>query len=114
MTELENWMCCFMGTQLNTYFSPWNLPNLSEAQNFSAANTNMVLNFPKLERHILLWKALQVRNANHSAQSGSIHPPEIAEYLHSAKNKKHTSITFIHINFTMITRPPGFAQAIVL
>ena len=58
MTELENWMCCFLWTQLNTYFSPWSLPNLSEAYNFSAANTNMVLNFPKLERHILVWKAL--------------------------------------------------------
>ena len=57
MTELENWMCCFLWTQLNTYFSPSSLPNLSEAHNFCAANTNMVLNFPKLERHILVWKA---------------------------------------------------------
>ena len=57
MTELENWVCCFLWTQLNAYFSPSSLPNLSEAHNFSAANTNMVLNFPKLERHILVWKA---------------------------------------------------------
>ena len=57
MTELENWVCCFLWTQLNADFSPSSLPNLSEAHNFSAANTNMVLNFPKLERHILVWKA---------------------------------------------------------
>ena len=59
MTELENWVCCFLWTQLNAYFSPSSLPNLSEAHNFSAANTNMVLNFPKLERHILVWKAFR-------------------------------------------------------
>lgn len=48
------------------------------------------------------------------AQLDLIHHPEIAKCLHWAKNNKHTSITFIHINFTMVTRPPGFAQAIVL
>ena len=59
MTELENLMSCFLWTQLNAYFSPSSLPNLSEEQNFSAANTKMILNFPKLERHILVWKALE-------------------------------------------------------
>ena len=57
MTELENWMFLSLGTLLNTYFSPWSLPNLSEAQTFSPANANMVLNFLKSERHILVWKA---------------------------------------------------------
>ena len=58
MTELENLMFLSLGTLLNTYFSPWSLPNLSEAQTFSPANANMVLNFLKSERHILVWKAL--------------------------------------------------------
>ena len=62
MTELENLMSCFLWTQLNAYFSPSSLPNLSEEQNFSAANTNMVLNFPKLENLILVWKAFNVRD----------------------------------------------------
>ena len=57
MTELENLMFLSLGTLLNTYFSPWSLPNLSEAQTFSPANANMVLNFLKSERHILVWKA---------------------------------------------------------
>ena len=60
MTELENLMFLSLGTLLNTYFSPWSLPNLSEAQTFSPANANMVLNFLKSERHILVWKALHV------------------------------------------------------
>ena len=64
MTELENLMSCFLWTQLNAYFSPSSLPNLSEEQNFSAANTNMVLNFPKLENHILVWKAFYVVHFN--------------------------------------------------
>ena len=61
MTELENLMFLSLGTLLNTYFSPWSLPNLSEAQTFSPANANMVLNFLKSERHILVWKALGQR-----------------------------------------------------
>ena len=60
MTELENLMFLSLGTLLNTYFSPWSLPNLSEAQTFSPANANMVLNFLKSERHILVWKAFTV------------------------------------------------------
>ena len=60
MTELENLMSCFLWTQLNAYFSPSSLPNLSEEQNFSAANTNMVLHFPKLENLILVWKAFSM------------------------------------------------------
>ena len=60
MAELENLMFLSLGTLLNTYFSPWSLPNLSEAQLFSPANANMVLNFLKSERHILVWKALQL------------------------------------------------------
>ena len=35
MTELENWMFLSLWTLLNTYFSPWSLPNRSEAQTFS-------------------------------------------------------------------------------
>ena len=58
MTELENWMFLSLGTLLNIYFSPWSLPNLSEAQTFSPANANTVLNFLKSKRHILVWKAL--------------------------------------------------------
>ena len=57
ITELENWMCLSLWTLLNTYFSPWSLSNLSEAQTFSPANANMALNFLKSERHILVWKA---------------------------------------------------------
>ena len=32
--------------------------NVSETQSFSASNTNTLLNFPKLESHILVWKAV--------------------------------------------------------
>ena len=63
MTELENLMFLSLGTLLNTYFSPWSLPNLSEAQTFSPANANMVLNFLKSERHILVWKALTLKHS---------------------------------------------------
>ena len=34
--------------------------NLSETKTFSASNTNTVLYFPKLESHILVWKAFIV------------------------------------------------------
>ena len=34
--------------------------NLSETHTFSAPNTNTLLNFPKLESHILVWKAFIV------------------------------------------------------
>jgi len=34
---------------------------LSEAQTFSPANANMVLNFLELERHFLGWKAFWVK-----------------------------------------------------
>ena len=34
--------------------------NLSETQTFSASNANTLLNFPKLERHILVLKAFIV------------------------------------------------------
>ena len=61
MTELENWMCCSLWALLNTYFSPWSLPKLSEAQTFFLPeNANMVLNFLKSECHILVWKAFKV------------------------------------------------------
>ena len=59
MTELENWMFLSLWTLLNTYFSLSSLPNRSEAQTFSPANANMVLNFLKSERHILVWKAFK-------------------------------------------------------
>ena len=44
--------------------------NLSETQTFSASNTNTLLNFPKLESHILVWEAflsiLQYRHFQHT------------------------------------------------
>ena len=44
--------------------------NVSETQSFSASNTNTLLNFPKLESHILVWKAflsiLQYRHFQHN------------------------------------------------
>ena len=38
------------------FIFPLSLPNLSEAQTFSPANANMVLNFLKSKPHILVWR----------------------------------------------------------
>ena len=70
LMELENWMCCFLWTQLNTFFLLPISENLSETQTFSASNTNTLMNFPKLESHISVWKAflsiLQYRHFQHN------------------------------------------------
>ena len=61
LMELENWMCrcghnwtLFFLLLITFLISE----NLSEIQTFSASNTSTLLNFPKLESHILVWKSL--------------------------------------------------------
>ena len=105
MTELENWMFLSLWTLLNTYFSPWSLPNRSEAQTFSPVNANMVLNFLKSECHILVWKALtpflsQLLTTNSTTLlTLYIHFPDIPEhswnfYLYLLTTLLHNLITF--------------------
>ena len=100
LMELENWMCCFLWTQLNTFFLLLISENLSETQTFSTSNISTLLNFPKLESHILVWsfettkyrKRLQKKRTNPVRDSGDCDekrkPKEnkfklIPEYKHS-------------------------------
>ena len=43
--------------------------NISEPQTFSASNTSSLLNFPKLESQILVWKAFLTSQASSSSSS---------------------------------------------
>ena len=57
LVELENWMFCFSRNQLKIFFRLLISESLSETLTFSASSTNSLLNFAKLEHHILVWKA---------------------------------------------------------